>query len=265
MAIMCGLAYGQPSPAKPAFEVVSIKPGSSGSFMDLIQSGRMHSRIDDALLDLGSVSLSAVISYAYRLPADRIAGPGWLDDARFDILAKLPAGASKGQAPEMLQAMLAERFHLAVHHDQKVMPVYELLVGKQPLKLKESANDDSEPIPCNGSLRAHLTCHKVSLEQLAGLLSPAGPSGATRGDIDRPVIDMTGLKGVYDFTMGFGLVADGGSRGGRSVTAPPDGPPDPTEISWADAVRQLGLRLEPAKRAFDYLVIDHVDRVPTEN
>jgi len=73
---------------------------------NLIQSGRMHSRIDDAQLDLGSVQLSAVISYAYRLPADRISGPGWLDDARFDILAKLPAGASKSQVPEMLQAKM---------------------------------------------------------------------------------------------------------------------------------------------------------------
>ncbi|MGD0499342.1 MAG: TIGR03435 family protein [Bryobacteraceae bacterium] len=255
---MCGLVHGQPSPARPAFEVVSIRPGSPGSMMDLIQSGKMHSRIDDALLDLGSVSLSAVIQFAYRLPADRISGPGWLDDARFDILAKLPVGASKSQAPEMLQSMLAERFHFAAHRDQKVMPVYELMVGKGPLKLKESANDDSEPIPCEGGLLAHLTCHKVTLEQLANQLSH-------KWDIDRPVIDVTGLKGAYDFTMGFDLVAGGGRRGSGSAAGQPNGPPDPTEISLAEAVRRLGLRLEPARRTFDYLVIDHVDRVPTEN
>ncbi len=226
--------------------------------MDLIQSGKMHSRIDDASLDMGSVPLSAVIQLAYGLPADRISGPSWLQEARFDILGKLPAGGSKSQVPEMLQSMFAERFHFAAHRDQKLMPVYELTVGKGPLKLKQSADDDSKPIPCNGSLLAHVICHKVTLEQLANMLGVGE-------ELDRPVIDGTGMKGAYDFTMGLGLVADGGRRGGRSETGRPDNLPDPTEISWVEAVRRLGLRLEPAKRVLEFLVIDHVDQVPTEN
>jgi uncharacterized protein (TIGR03435 family) len=252
VALLCGLAFGQTSPAKPGFEVVSIKPGSPGSLVDLMQSGRMHSRIDDAQVDLGCVSLSAVIQMAFDLSADRISGPGWLADARFDILAKLPAGASKSQAPEMLQSMLAERFHLTVHHDQKVMAVFRLLVGKQPLKLKESANDDSDPIPCNGGPPPkHHVCHKVGMEDLANQLTQFART--TAFGIDRPVIDMTGLKGVYDFNLDYGRE---GGRGGGSEAA---------DLSIVDGLRQLGLKLEPARQAFDYLVIDHVDRAPTEN
>ena len=256
-------------PAPPAFEVVSIKPGSSAPLMSLIQSGRVHSRIDDARVDLGSIPLSVVIQMAYRLPDDRISGPGWLADARFDIMAKLPAGASKSKAPEMLQSMLAERFHLAVHHDRRLTPVYELVVGKGPLKLKESANDGSELIPCSGGPPpGHHVCHKVSMEQLAdhltrlaGTNSTLAPMGGSASLVlDRPVIDMTGLKGVYDFLLDYGRA---GGRGGRGGDADPAN--DVTEVSIVDGLRQLGFRLKPAKHAFDYLVIDHVDRVPTEN
>src|SRR5258707_2395805 len=92
-ALTCGPTSGQAPITRPAFEVVSIKPVPQGTLMDLIRSGRMHSRIDDVRVDLGSVDLSTLIQLAYRLPEDRISGPGWLREARFDILAKLPAGA----------------------------------------------------------------------------------------------------------------------------------------------------------------------------
>ncbi len=232
--------------------------------VDLMQSGRVHSRIDDAHVDLGSMPLSVVIQVAYGLPADRISGPGWLADARFDILAKLPAGASKSEAPEMLQSMLAERFHLAVHHDRRVMPVYELKVGKPPLKLKESASDDSEPIPCNGGPPPqHHVCHKVNMEQLANQLTQFAAvqaGGSMAFGIDRPVIDMTGLKGAYDFNLDYGREGGRGSRGGNADPAN-----ELAEVSIIDGLKRLGLTLEPAKHAFDYLVIDHVDRAPTEN
>jgi uncharacterized protein (TIGR03435 family) len=262
--LSCGLAFAQTPPARPAFEVVSIKPGPSETMMALAQSGRLRSRIDDAQVDLGSFPLSNLIEFAYGLPSDRISGPNWVADARFDILAKLPAGASRSQVPEMMQTMLAERFHLVVHHDRRVMPVYTLVVGKPPLRLQESAEDDSEPNPCNGGRGGHHTCHKVSMEQLASLLTSYSqmPFQSTSWAIDRPVIDMTGLKGVYDFSLDYGRV---GGRGGRSGEPASGSADDVTEISLVDAVNHLGLKLEPAKHAFDFIVIDHVDRVPTEN
>jgi len=265
-ALWCGLACGQTGAAKLAFEVVSIKAGPPGSMMTLARSGRLHWKVDDAQADLGGVSLIELITSAYNVPDDQVSGPSWLAEARFDILAKLPEGATKSQVPEMLQAMLAERFKLAVHHDQKVMPVYALVVGKPPLKLKESAQDDSVPIPCNGGPGRGHTCHKVSMEELANQLTgiarmtnTAAPGMMSWG-IDRPVIDMTGLKGVYDFTMDYGRL---GGRGGRAGDVEPAG--GPAELSILDAVKALGLRLEPRQHAFDIVVIDHVERVPAEN
>lgn len=98
---------------------------------------------------MASVDLALLIGIAYRLPEDQIPGPGWLADERFAIAAKLPEGASKNQVPEMLLTMLAERFKMAVHREQKVRPVYTLVVGKGPLKLKQSAGGDPSQQGCN--------------------------------------------------------------------------------------------------------------------
>jgi uncharacterized protein (TIGR03435 family) len=262
-ALWCGLVSGQTPPAKLAFEVVSVKPGPARNLMELMRSGRLQQSIDDAQVALGSISLLNLLEMAYDVPSSRISGPGWLNDTRFDVMAKLPAGASKSQVPEMLQSMLAERFHLAVHIDQKVMPVYGLEVGKATLKIQESANDDSAP-SCNGSLRTRMKCHKQSMEDLANLLNPRGLVGQI-GGLDRPVIDVTGIKGLYDFTLGFGLVPDGGRRGGAQPAGDLAAADPTTEVTWAEAVKLLGFKLEPTKHTFDYLVIDHVDRTPTEN
>ncbi len=88
--------------------------------------------------------------------------------------------------------------------------------------------------------------------------------GVQEWGIDRPVVDMTGLKGVYDFTMDYGPgIPGGGGRGGPGAAAPP--PTDGTPRSVIEAVKDLGLKLEPTKHTFDNLVVDHVERVPTEN
>lgn len=267
----CSLACGQTSPTKLAFEVVSIKPRPSDSYMSALRSGRSPLRIDDAQAVFEAFSLKDLIAYAYHLPSDRISGPNWLSDARFDVVAKLPAGATKKQVPEMLQTMLAERFKLAVHHDQKVLPVYNLVIGKPPLKLKESVKDDSDPIACNGGALGQHTCHKVSMAQLADQLTLLArsvaqwPPESAPWAIDRPVIDRTGLQGVYDFTLDYGPDVGGshGGRGGRSGAAEP---PDPSmQMSVIDGIKQLGLKLEPGQHAFDIVVIDHVERVPTDN
>jgi uncharacterized protein (TIGR03435 family) len=270
--LLCSSAFSQTPAAKPAFEVASIKPGLSGNitpaqFQSAIQSGRFRSLIDNARVDLGSISLEALIEMAYRIPQDRLTGPGWMGEQRFDILAKLPEGATKDQVPEMLQTLLEERFKLVVHHDQKVVPVYALEVGKDGPKFHESTAEDSAYAACNGGF--HKICRKMSMEDLAAHLTfisqrMASMPGVLEWGIDRPVVDMTGLKGVYDFTMDYGRgVAGGGGRGGPGAAAPP--PTDGTPRSVIEAVKDLGLKLEPIKHTFDNLVVDHVERVPTEN
>jgi uncharacterized protein (TIGR03435 family) len=103
--VACSFVFAQAQPPKPAFEVVSIKHASSAPLPALMASGKWRFLIDDAQIDFGSISLSELIQLAYQLPDDQILGPRWLAEERFDIAAKLPAGASKNQVPEMLQAM----------------------------------------------------------------------------------------------------------------------------------------------------------------
>ena len=252
--VIYGVAIGQNPTAKVTFDVVSIKPGPPGTMMELIRSGAIQYRVGDTRADMGSITLSELIYTAYRMPWD-VVGPPWLKDQQFDIHATFPAGATKEQFPEMLQSMLADRFRLVIHREQRVLPVDAMTVAKDGPKFRKSAAEDS--VQCNGGF--HKTCKKVTMEELARLLSvdPARmPFMASMpGVLDRPVADMTGLKGEYDFFLDYGVVG-----GGRGV--------DPTgkEIVTAfDAVKALGLKLEPTKHAFEVIVIDHIEKVPTEN
>jgi uncharacterized protein (TIGR03435 family) len=272
LCLLSSMALAQAPSVKPAFEVVSIKPGPPGSAMELMRSGKMGVRIDDAQAVYQAIGLQDLLSVAYQLPQDQIVAPSWLADVRFDIAAKLPAGSSRQQVPEMLQTMLAERFKMTVHHEEKVRPVYLLAVGKGPLKLRESTGGDPGQRGCNGGRGGHHTCRAVTMEELAQVLAvgrnmPDPPQGMTRVFLDRPVIDRTGLKGAYDFTMDCGpnvgsAAGRRGGAGGRGDDVPGGAP---MMVPIADAVKALGLVLEPSKQPFDILVIDHIERVPTEN
>ncbi len=268
-----GLAAGQNPPAKLAFEVASIRPGVSGNltpaqFQSAIEAGKFHTLIEDSRIDLGGISLPDLIQMAYRVPLDRIVAPSGLSLVqRFDVVAKLPQGATKEQVPEMLQTLLAERFKLAVHHEQKVVPVYALTVAKDGPKLHDSTADASVYAACNGGF--HKVCRKMTMEGLASFLTLIGersasmPGADLSSGVDRPVVDSTGIKGVYDFTMDYGRAMGGGGRRGPGDVAVPTAAGETRSVM--EAVKDLGLRLEPAKHEFDYLIIDHVERVPTDN
>src|SRR6476620_8172887 len=124
MAVASSIASAQPA-VTPTFEVASIKPAPppGGNNMMVRMGG------DPGRIDYANVSLKDVIRLAYRVKNYQIAGPDWLESARFNIVAKLPEGSSREQIPEMLQALLAERFKLALHRETKELPVYGLVVG----------------------------------------------------------------------------------------------------------------------------------------
>src|ERR1035438_4237922 len=92
-----GFTFAQTPSAKPAFEVVSIKPGPKGGLMELMRSGKMGVDIDDAQAAYRAIDLQSLLVMAFRLPEDQIVAPAWLAEVRFDITAKLPAGSSKQQ------------------------------------------------------------------------------------------------------------------------------------------------------------------------
>lgn len=244
-------ALAQNSPG-PHFEVASIRNGLPFS-MELLRSGGIGMKINATRVQIRSWSLAEIISAAYRVRIDQISGPQWMGGQRFDIQATLREGTPPDQVPEMLQALLAERFGMVAHRTEKPMSIYTLTMGKGRPKLQESAADDATPSGCMTSNGGHRECHRMSMPDLANLLTSlsrmyaAMPPGAMSWGIEFATVDMTGLKGVYDFTMNYGPES---SENGGSVI---------------DAVEKLGLKLEVQKRPFDLIVVDKLEKVPTEN
>jgi uncharacterized protein (TIGR03435 family) len=306
LVLAAGAALGQMPTPGPAFEVASVKPAAPLD-ASKVMSGQMHvgMRMDAARVDIGSMSLADLIRVAYRVKPYQVSGPDWMASERFDVLAKLPEGASREQVPEMLQALLAERFKLTVHRESKQDAVYALVVGKSGPKLKESAPDADAPAggaPIAGydanpqvrvSGRGENTQVSISGGQIGTAHMSVGPSGtmhleapkitmAALADtlsrfFDRPVVDLTELKGNYQVAMdlsmedlrnaarNFGVMAPGVGGGRAGVGQPVDAASDPGGLSIFAAVQQLGLKLEPRKTPIDLIVIDHLEKSPTEN
>ena len=162
-----------------------------------------------------------------------LGGPGWLDSARFDLQAKAE-GANENQLRQMLQSLLADRFHLVVHHETKETPVFALVVAKNGPRFHEWKAGD--PVPEFGSGgHANSFRDQGKMQRLVDVLS-TGP------DAGRPVLDKTGLKGVYLFYFEW----------------------DQDQDFLPAMQQQLGLKLEAERGSMDNLVIDSVAR-PSEN
>jgi uncharacterized protein (TIGR03435 family) len=265
------VALSQSAPTQASFEVASIKVAAPPT------DGRLMVRMggDPGRIDYTNVSVRDLIRNAYRVKDHQISGPDWLGSQRFDVTAKLPDGASKDQVPEMLQTLLADRFKLTFHKEPKVLPAYALTVAKAGPKLHEAkAGADAGPRPgmrmMMGPKGRHMTGN-VTMQMLADNLS---------NWMDRPVIDMTGLKGTYAVDMEWS--GDDGPQSMRFMRGPggPEGGPRPeggggearpTDPN-ADAPTlftalqdKLGLKLDPRKESVDILIIDHAEKLPTEN
>lgn len=250
-----------------AFEVASIKAADPQP-MGMVRIGMSS---DAGMVRYSNISLKDCIRTAYRVKDFQVQGPDWLDSTRFDITAKLPAGTKEDQIPEMLQTLLADRFKLTVRRDSKEQSVYALTVGKGGAKLKpaEIKTNDQEPksLGSDGKPRqmmmfrfqpggAHLTAPVSTLANLTELLSRF---------TERPVVDMTGIQGQYDFDLTF---APETTRGLPTNVLPRDhsndAPSEPAP-SLADAVQQYGLKLEARKAPLKLIVVTHAEKTPSEN
>jgi bla regulator protein BlaR1 len=277
-----------------AFEVASVKlmkPGTFGqdlSFRLDPGPGFTHPRTGESPHGRFSAGfeVTSYIVFAYKLmlsPDQRQAMlahlPKWVDTDRFYIDAKAAGSPTKDQMRLMMQSLLAERFHLAVHYETQEMPVYALTLtkpGKWGPKLirhadgppcDASAGDDAPdpdaevfPPICdvqgarrkrNG--RTEIGYRNSNMALLAWYLSmPYGPAG-------RPVVDRSGITDRIDYHIEFTPESNGAGTPGGDV------PPDPQALPFTDAVReQLGLKLESTKAPLQTLVIDHIER-PSEN
>lgn len=249
-------AFGQGAKAAPAFEVASVKPAPHVS-LDVVFSGKAHVgvRIDKAYADFGATPLQELVTYAYRVKPYQVLGPDWMKDARFDVLGKLPKGASADSVPEMVQALLAERFHLKVHVVSKDLPVYALVIGKGGSTLRPKSADYKDP-PTGLADTNELV--PQTMEAYAKVLCKA---------VDRPVVDQTGLKGEFMVPMFAALGAAIDHRhevraqqraGGETAIEPP-------QDSHLSKAFIGGLMLESRKLPMRLIVVDHVDMKPTAN
>ena len=227
---------GQPSP--PAFDVASIKPigrpPSSGGGPWTVNHGRFKA---DAAWVRG------VIGWAYGVLAVQVrGGPDWVDSERYDFLAKAESpDAGPDEIRAMLRTLLAERFKLVTRRETQQITAYTLVIGKNGSKMEEAKEGRKNYINWTGRGRVVFT--ECNMLGLVNVLSST---------VGGPVIDKTGLKGVYNFQLEY---TD--PRFLRSDTPQPvDSPPD----IFAAVQEQLGLKLEAGKGPAEILVIDHIEK-----
>lgn len=266
---MAAIASAQP---RLQFEVASVKP--------VVTPSNMVYAMDSSRVDLDFISLRNLIMLAYKLEAWEVAGPDWMRTSRFEVRARLPQGATKEQVPEMMQSLLADRFKLVSHRETKEESVYALQVGKDGPNLKEGAADNrhSDSSWLNG--RSILAKYDAddgywSVSQKRGSAEPRIFDAAriTMSElarpllfyVDGPVVDMTGLNGVYQVSLEVPLDLKAAANALARRPAM-DGASDPSgDVSIFAAIRKLGLTLTKRKAPVDHLVVDQVEMVPTEN
>lgn len=212
-------------------------------------------------IDLQYATLRACISLAYGVKNYQVAGPDWLNNTRFDIVAKGPEGTRREQLPGMLQTLLAERFKLEVHRESRPVPGLALVVGKNGPKLKESAEGAGDghggaavniSSPSEGVLRMDIK--GATMTSLVTTLTSV---------LGQPVVDQTGLTGRYDLVLEYSREDAAGFRPTSGLT--PAGPaPEPT-VSIYGSIQQFGLKLEAGKFPLDMIVVDQVEKSPAGN
>jgi len=315
--LLCvGTVVAHTGPINTSFEVATVKPSpplDRAKTAADIRAGKMPrlgAHITRSQADFIYMNLIELISYAYKVEPYQITGPPWLAKERFDIMAKMPDGATRGDAPRFLQALLADRFKLASHRETQERAVLALMVSKNGPNLQESPIPPPAPVDPNappkpgeitidspdgpvrisrnsdgsmtfnrgtkgvvtqrmnmGSRTVMLECKGVTMGGLADTLTQILQAGAGGG---RPVVDQTGLTGAYDATLELSLddlmaIAHTGGGSGDASGLPEASDPGGAGGSVYSSIKKLGLELKPSKAEAEQLIIDHVEKTPTEN
>lgn len=300
------------------FEVAAVKPSAldytklAQQMQTTGQMPKMGAHVDGLRAEYLFMGVRDLIAEAYKLKPFEITGPDWMTNfqsQRFDILAKMPEGSKKEDAREMLQALLADRFKLVVHKDNKERNVLALVVSKGGIKMKELPEDkdidpdaplkegeqqmdtpegpvrmtvntkdgsssvnmgkrgkwNSKMDPATGTL--HMEGTQTTMSAFADMLTQmtAMTGGGAR------VVDMTNLKGHYAVALDFSMAdlmkiaqSVGVDTGGRGGTAGEASDPSGSTTIY-NAVNALGLKLEGRKAPVEQLMVDKVEKMPTEN
>jgi uncharacterized protein (TIGR03435 family) len=261
--LLSALAFSQPKETQTTFEVadVHVSPPSPNPFLrgPVVRRG---------LYQIRFATMVELIKTAYGIDAERVlGGPTWLENDTFDVIAKAPAGSTVETAKPMLKALLADRFKLAVHNDNKPVPAYAVKVGKRPqLKQSDGSGDSGckfafpplppPPAPGGPPLPPPLfsfACGNMTMAAFAEALTTSIFT-ASQYLNDRVVVDETELKGAWDFDLKFtprGLIGPGG--------------PMPGSVSLFEGIEKLGLKLDPVEVPMPVIVVDSVNQKPSAN
>jgi uncharacterized protein (TIGR03435 family) len=223
-----------------SFDAASIKLNNSGP-------GPSSMRITAGHVSMQNVSLKKMILNAYGIPDDRryaVIGPDWLEGESFDLEATFPADTPQAQIRPMLQTFLTSRFRMTAHRETRQLPNYTLVVAKGGAKIKPDEAGQSQTSGGNGSF----TATKTTMPHFADLLARVA---------GLPVVDGTGLAGVYTFKLEWSPAA------GLNVTT--DATPSSGPSIFTALEEQLGLHLQSGKGPVEVVAIDSMEKMPTEN
>lgn len=238
--------------ANPSFEVATIKPSKPD------EPGKAFLMHPDGQFTTVNTTMNDLIKFAYDVQEKQIiGGPDWLSSQKFDIAGKpdAPGRPNSNQLKVMVQKLLADRFQLKFHRDNKELSAYVLTVAKSGNKMKKSEGDPNGLPGLFFRQLGVLTVQNATMADFTGLMQAAV--------LDRPVVDQTGLQGRWDFILKW--TPDESQFGGMGIKVPPptdaaDAPPP----LFTAIQEQIGLKLEAGKAPVEVLVLDHVEQ-PSAN
>jgi uncharacterized protein (TIGR03435 family) len=252
---LCPVALLAQLATAPGFEVASVKRAARQNAPAVSGRTGFSPSIDPGQIRYNGSTLQSLLMQAYDLKSYQVSGPAWLDDERYDIVAKIPEGATKEQVPAMLQSLLAERFRLRVHWESKEQRAYALAVGRNGPHL--AASKESAVSEVSG-LGSQAVANRLSFSpdghvELIGATLPAFANMLSHF-LGSPVMDATGIRGVFDITLNITMEDLGHTVPERAESG-----------SIFSAVQELGLKLETRRAPIKHLVVDEAEKVPTDN
>ena len=313
--------------APKTFDVATVKVSAPLDVAKLqadAQAGKMPNfgaHLDGLRAEYTYMTMQQLVVYAYNVKPYEVVGPDWLTTEHYDIVARLPEGSSKDDAPAMLKTLLADRFKLTAHMEDKDMAVYALVVGKDGSKLKDSPElppvDLTVPLkpgqskmdlpdgpaiitgtPQQGQATINMGERGMFTEKIdmqAQTIVIDGKGVAMPGFIDmvnqilqiggpgsKVVVDRTGLKGHYETSLELSLTEliaaarrggmdMGPGAGGAGAPAAGGGAAEASDpgggggTSMSHQLEQMGLKLDPTRAPVQQLIVDHVEKTPSEN
>jgi uncharacterized protein (TIGR03435 family) len=245
-ALSSSVALGQATTTAPAFDVASVKPSQHSVGPDY----NNQLTYAPAGISARNVTLKRLLAEAYHLQQNQVLGPNWLNQNEYDIDARAAGVVTKEQMALMLQSLISQRFNLTQHSETREMRVYELVVDKSGAKIHPVEGGETTSAPAgfhfHGDLRQFADLLAVQLS-IPASNNPSEPARASTSQI--PVVDKTGMPGIFDFTV------DMHPELGTDMFA-----------SWQRALQdQLGLKIESRKENLTVLVVDQAAKIPTAN